>query len=202
MADVASAAIGSTATGHYGAAGSGLTLREATIAAAWNVQGDPTQPAFVAEARRLFQLDLPTEPDTTAKSGALAALWLGPISWLLIAGGSSPLFDFMAKRDAVNAVGGALFDLSASRVAYTLSGARAPAVLATGCPLDFHPRAFAAGECRQSLYGHIGVLIDKRDETPTFTLLIPRSFARDAWHALCLTGAQYGYEVRPPAPLA
>jgi sarcosine oxidase subunit gamma len=73
-------------------------------------------------------------------------------------------------------------------------------VLAKGCPLDFHPRVFAAGTCAQSVYGHVNVLIDKRDDEPTFMLMVARSFARDVWHALCETSAQYGYDVLPPAP--
>jgi sarcosine oxidase, subunit gamma len=192
-------AVGSVRPGRYGAAGSGVTLAPATIAAAWNLQGDPSTAAFVDAARRMFGVALPRVPNTTARSDALAALWLGPASWLLVAGGASPLTGHAAKRDAVNAGGGALFDVSASRVAWTVAGPRAADVLAKGCPLDFHPRAFAAGTCAQSLYGHVGVLVDRRDDAPAFTLLVARSYARDAWHALCVASAQYGCEVLAPA---
>ncbi len=185
--------------GHHGAAESGVTIAEATIAAAWNVQGDPAHAPFVTETQRVFGVALPMTPNTFAQSAALTALWLGPSSWLLIAGGASPLVDIRASRDALNAVGGALFDVSASRVAWTLSGPRATAVLAKGCPLDFHPRAFAAGACAQSLIGHVNALFIKHDDAPTFTVMVARSFARDAWHALCESAAQYGLDVRPPA---
>ena len=68
-------------------------------------------------------------------------------------------------------------------------------VLAKGCPLDFHPRAFTAGACAQSLFGHVNVLICKRDDIPTFTLMVARSLGRDVWHALCEAAAQYGYDL-------
>lgn len=192
--------IDTTKPGHHGAEGSGVTIAEATIAGAWNVQGDAAHAAFVDAAQRMFGVTLPMAPNTFAQSAALTALWLGPSSWLLVAGGASPLVDIGASRDALNAVGGALFDVSASRVAWTLSGPRATAVLAKGCPLDFHPRTFAAGACAQSLVGHVNALYIKHDDAPTFTVMVAGSYARDAWHALCESAAQYGLDVRPPAP--
>jgi sarcosine oxidase, subunit gamma len=188
--------------GHYGVPETGLTMAELTIATAWNVQGDATRPDFVDEARRLFDLALPAEPNTTARSATLTALWLGPRSWLLVAGGPSTLTDFPAKRDALNQLGGALFDVSASRVAWTLAGPRAADVLAKACPLDFHRRAFSIGACAQSVYGHVNVLVEKQDETPTFTLIVARSFARDVERALGVVAAQYGFDVLAVRPYA
>ena len=185
--------------GHHGAATSGVTLAEAKIAAAWNVQGDAERTSFTAEFARQFGVALPVAANTATRTDSLAALWLGPRSWLLIARGASTLNDFAATRETLNAAGGALFDVSASRVAWTISGPHAPTVLATGCPLDFHPRAFPPGTCAQSLYGHLGALIARHRDAPAFTLMVARSYARDAWHALLEAGAQYGVEVLPPA---
>ena len=195
-------AIGSTRLGHYGVAGTGVALAEATIGAAWNVQGDPASSSFVQEAHRLCGVALPLAANTTARRAGLAALWLGPASWLLVGGAAPSFASYAAARDALTAAGGALVDVSVSRVAWTLSGPRAADVLAKGCPLDLHPRAFAAGACAQSLYLHVNVLIEKRDDAPTFAVLSARSFARDIWRALCEASAQYGYEVRAPAPFA
>ena len=186
--------------GHYGVPETGLTMAELTIATAWNVQGDATRPDLFLEARRLFDLALPTEPNTTARSDTLTALWLGPRSWLLTAGGPSTLTAFAAKRDALNQLGGALFDVSASRVAWALAGPSAADVLAKACPLDFHRRAFSVGACAQSVFGHVNVLVDKRDETPTFTLMVARSFAHDVDRALGVVAAQYGFDVLAARP--
>ena len=192
--------LASREVGHYGVPETGLTMAELTIAAAWNVQGDATRPDFFVEARHLFDLALPTEPNTTARSDTLTALWLGPRSWLLVAGGPSTLTAFAAKRDALNQLGGALFDVSASRVAWSLAGPRAADVLAKSSPLDFHRRAFSAGACAQSVFGHVNVLVEKRDETPTFTLMVARSFARDVERALGIVAAQYGFDVVAARP--
>ena len=186
---------------HYGAEGSGVALAEATVATAWNVQGDPAHATFVDEAQRMFGVALPLIPNTTMTSDALSALWLGPVSWLLVTGGASSLVDFGAKRDALHDVGGTLFDISASRVAWTISGPHATTVLAKSCPLDFHSRAFAAQTCAQSLFGRVNALFVKHDDGPTFTVMVGRSFARDVWHSLCESAAQYGIDVAPPESL-
>jgi sarcosine oxidase, subunit gamma len=185
-------------TGHFGAAGSGITFAEAAIAAAWNVQGNRARGIFAEEARRLLEVDLPAVPNAMAKTDALTALWLGPTSWLLVAGGASPLHDFVAKRDALNGTGGSLFDVGASRVAWTICGTHAATLLSKGSPLDFHPRAFRPGTCAQSLFGHVNALFVRNDDA--FTVLVARSFARDVWHGLSESAAQYGYDVRPPVP--
>jgi sarcosine oxidase subunit gamma len=181
-----------------------LTLREVTIGAAWNIQGDPARSTLVEEVRRLFALELPLTANTTTSNDALTAVWLGPTSWLLIAGAPMmssmhPLADYSAKRDALNIAGGALFDVSASRVAWTVAGPQATMLLAKGCPLDFHPRAFPVGGCAQSLFGHVNALFYKHADG-AFTLLVARSFARDVCSGLCEASAQYGYDVLPPAP--
>jgi sarcosine oxidase subunit gamma len=202
MSDIDAGTIGSTAPGHYGVEASEVTLAETTIAAAWNVQGDGERAPFLSEVQRLFEVALPLVPNTTTHGVAWTALWLGPKSWLLVArvdSTSQPrLAAFTTHRDALNDVGGALFDLSASRVGFVVRGKHAATVLAKGCPLDFHLRAFPAGQCAQSLLGHVNALIYRPHAAPVFTVMVARSFARDVWRALCLSAAQYGYDVAQP----
>jgi sarcosine oxidase subunit gamma len=176
---------------------SAVSIAPLTFAAAWNVQGRSSQP-FAHTVRALFDVDLPQAPNTTARSGALTALWLGPRSSLLAAGGASPLVDYAAKRNAINAVGGALFDVSAARVAWRIAGPCARDVLASGCPLDLDSREFADGACAQTLFGHVGVLVERRDAA--FLLMAPRSYAEDVEHALATVAAQYGCERLAPCP--
>jgi sarcosine oxidase subunit gamma len=176
----------------------GIRLAEAMIECAWNVQGDAGSAGFAAVVQRRFQVALPTAPNSVARIGAVTALWLGPASWLLLARRTSPFVDFEATHDALGEVGGAVFDVSASRVAWTIGGADVRRVLAKSCPLDFHRRAFPPHTCAQSLFGHVNALFVNDGET--FLLLVARSFARGVWHALRTSAAQYGYEVGVPAP--
>ena len=194
--------IGSMTPGHYGVDTTGITLSAATIAAVWNVQGDPARAGFVSGIQQLFAVPLPLLANTTKRGEPLLVFWLGPRSWLFVesapSGEPSALADFTARRDAVNALGGALFDVSASRVAYRVRGPQAAAVLAKSCPLDFHPDAFPVGGCAQSLFGRVNALFYRQDATPTFVLLVARSLARDTWRLVCRSSAQYGYDVEAP----
>jgi len=191
--------VGSPNPGHYGAAGSGVVLSQAPIMAAWSVQGDPSRTSVVADARRLFGVTLPEVANTTHAAGALTALWLGPRSWLVVEaarnGAPPTLTDYASQRDALNAGGAALFDVSASRVAYTLRGAHAANVLARSCPLDFDRRAFAPGTCAQSVHGQIATLYYRHARNEAFTVFVARSLADDAWQALCRASAAEGYDV-------
>jgi len=152
-----------------------LTIADATIASAWNVQGDPSG------------IDLPRQPNTVARSGDAAVFWLGPRSWLVF--GKAP-----------GIAGGAMFDVSASRVAFVIEGANAATVLAKHCPLDFHPSQFAPGSCAQSLFGQVSALYYRHEARDALTLFVARSFARDVAHHLRASAAQYGYDDAPSRP--
>ena len=197
-------AIGSTVPGHFGPAGTGIVLREATLTTVWNVQGNPARGSVITDVARLFDVALPLDPNTVTCTAAVVAMWLGPRSWLLIAGASSgpanALVEFDAKRDVLNAGGGALFDVSASRVAYTLRGSNAATVLARGCPLDFSSAVFMPGHCAQSVFGHVNVLIYRHAATPAFAVMVARSVAADVWRGLCVAASTDGYDVQAPAP--
>jgi sarcosine oxidase, subunit gamma len=198
--DVDRSSIGAALPGNPGPAA--VTLRDAHFTLAWNLRGNPARSSFVSEAERLLGLALPLQPNTSTRVDETALLWLGPRSWLLLAATGSAWNGFEVTRKALNAAGGALFDVSASRIAYVVDGARAANVLAAGCPLDFDPRVFSAGQCRQSLYGRVPALFYRHGEPPACTVLVARSFARDVWHSLCTAAAPYGYTVRAAARFA
>lgn len=197
-----------TRPGHYGGAATDVALAERTLRAAWNVQGDPGRTSVAADVERLFGVALPVIPNTTRHANGLLALWLGPRSWLVVEAPparsavlrDSVLRDYEATRDALNAGGGALFDVAASRVAHTISGSGAPRVLSRLCPLDFDARAFAPGHCAQSLLGRIGALFYRHAQSPAFTVMVARSFAADAWDALCRAALTDGYAVDVRSP--
>ena len=196
--------IGALLPGHYGADGMGTVIQAASISTVWNVQGDPARTSIVADVQRWFDVPLPVVPDTAwrAPASALLALWIGPRSWLLIEGGlrghRAALVDLDARRDALNIGGGALFDVSASRVAYTIRGPRAATVLARCCPLDFDPRVFLPGDCAQSVFGRVSALYYRHERTPAFTVMVARSLAAAVWRSLCVAAATDGYDVALP----
>lgn len=172
---------------------SDVVVTELAFDRAWNVRGNAAQPSFVAAVGDLFEMELPVQANSSAARGArrsqdahrLASriddtlLWLGPASWLFVGSGESRPNDFDATRTALNAAGGALFDVSASYVTWSVSGEQAARVLNRGCPLDLDFRVFRAGQCAQSLLGHVAALFHRPDASSTFIVMVARSLAAD-----------------------
>jgi sarcosine oxidase subunit gamma len=65
--------------------------------------------------------------------------------------------------------------VSANRVAIELGGPGRFELLASGCPLDLHPRSWHAGMCAQTLFAKAQVILHERAETTG--VLVRPSFA-------------------------
>ena len=68
-------------------------------------------------------------------------------------------------------------------------------LLAKGCPLDLHPRAFDVGQCAQSHLAKAPILIRQLDREPSFEIVVRRSFADYFWLWLEDAAAEYGLAV-------
>lgn len=172
-----------------------LVIAELALNVAWNLRGDPARSALVPACAGALALALPQTPNTSTCGENKALLWLGPRSWLFVGAPGTAPDDFDATREALRAVGAALFDVSASYVAWSLTGSNAAAVLNAGCPLDLHPRALPAGACAQSLLGHVGALVYRPDDAERFVVMVPRSYSADAWHDLRTWAGSGGYRI-------
>jgi heterotetrameric sarcosine oxidase gamma subunit len=178
-----------------------ITFRELRIGQAWNLRGNARNGAFASGVDRLLAT-LPVEPLTSTRRDDAAMLWLGPRSWLFVTGASSPERDFDATRIAVNTAGGALFDVSASYVGWTIEGEHAARVLNRECPLDLGEGAFPAGHSAQSTLGHINAMIYRPRDATSFVVMVARSFATDAWHLLQAMAATEGHVVEAAVDFA
>ncbi|WP_329262233.1 sarcosine oxidase subunit gamma [Streptomyces sp. NBC_01478] len=141
-------------------------------------------------------LSLPLEPNTAVRAGELTVLWLGPDEWLVVGPPDS-------QRDLehrIRAASGdehvAVTDVSAQRTTLLVSGARARDLLAHGCPLDLHPRAFGAGRCAQTTLARAQVVLVARDEVGAgFWVLVRSSFAGYLTDWLLDAAAEYAQDV-------
>jgi sarcosine oxidase subunit gamma len=113
-------------------------------------------------------LGLPLEPNRVQAGDGRSALWLGPDEWLVVADGPLAL--------GVPAGAGSVVDLSANRVVLELRGQDARDVLAAGCALDLHPRAFGPGRCAQTLLARANVILEQT-AADAFRVYVRPSFA-------------------------
>ena len=134
-------------------------------------------PAGLSAAEAALGFPLPAEPNTVAGAGGTDVLWLGPDEWLVV---SAPGAEAALEAELAEALAGlgSVVDLSANRTAVQVVGPRARDVLAKGCALDLHPRAFGMGRCAQTLLGRAQVVLEQLAEEPlTYGLLVRNSFA-------------------------
>jgi sarcosine oxidase subunit gamma len=176
--------------------GAGITLSERPFRAMLNLRGDPGDAGFLSAVRAAAGLELPLEPNATRRAGSVTALWLGPDEWLITAPADEQRVLVPALRASLGERHAAVVDLTESRTVIAVSGAHARDLLAKGCTLDLHPRAFPVGACAQTGLARAGVVLHLVDETPTFEITILRSFADYMWVWLADAAQEYGVALR------
>ncbi len=178
-----------------GLAQAGVELSEMSDRGLVNLRGDSTDVAFVAAVKKAIGMVLPTDANTVnSKRGGTDILWLGPDEWLVSspAGSSSTNAAKLAKE--LSRQRASVTPVSDGRTVIRLSGPHARDVLAKGCPLDFHPKAFGPGQCGQTLLGRTDMLLHCR-KPDAFDIYMARSFAEYAWTWLEDAAREYGLKV-------
>ena len=148
--------------------GGRLTIAHVPILAQVSLRLDPT-----LAGRAPFPL--PLTPNTTWEGGSRAALWLGPDEWLVL-GSPDAASEIVAELEtALDGLHRSVIDVGANRVAIELGGPDRLETLASGCPIDLHPRAWRAGMCAQTLFAKTQVILHERADTTG--VLVRPSFA-------------------------
>ena len=168
--------LGDVAAGTESAA-QAFSVRELRYLTQFNLRADPLGPC-AAMLEDALGGALPVQPNTTARSGELTVIWLGPDEWLVVAPEGRQESVEKTLRQGIGTEAGSVVDLSAHRTTLELTGARARDVLAKGCSLDLHPTVFGPGRCAQLMLAMAPVLLVPRDGEPSaYWLLVRPSFA-------------------------
>ncbi|MER7640226.1 sarcosine oxidase subunit gamma family protein [Streptomyces sp. NPDC126522] len=177
------------------ASGGAVRLAELPFLAQVNVRLDAKGAAADAVGLALG-LSLPLEPNTVVRAGELTVLWLGPDEWLVVGAPDTERDLEQRIRAAAGDDHVSVTDVSAQRTTLLVSGARARDLLAHGCPLDLHPRAFGPGRCAQTMLARAQVVVVARDEPGSgFWVLVRSSFAGYLTDWLLDAAADYVAEV-------
>jgi sarcosine oxidase, subunit gamma len=130
------------------------------------------------------------EPGRASGDGPRQLLWLGPDWYLLV--DDEPVSEVDLPAGSV--------DVSAQRTILELAGPLAPAVLAHGCALDLHPRAFAPGSCAQTMLAKAQVVLHQIGSEPTYRIFVRASLADYLVHWLLDAMAEYVSETAGADP--
>ncbi|WP_405846428.1 sarcosine oxidase subunit gamma [Streptomyces sp. NBC_01518] len=159
------------------ASGGTVRLAELPFLAQVNLRLDP-KGAAAGTVGLVLGLSLPLEPNTVVRAEELTVLWLGPDEWLVVGPPDTQRDVEQRIRAAAGDEHVAVTDVSAQRTTLLVSGAHARELLAHGCPLDLHPRAFGPGRCAQTTLARAQVVLVARDEPGAgFWVLVRSSFA-------------------------
>ena len=157
-------------------------------------------PGKEAEFREVCRRVSGVEPSPEPKrvtAGGLAFVGMGPHEWLALADGDAAkavLKDLGAQLSGI----GSFIEQSDGKVVVRLAGQRARGVLAKGCMLDLDRRVFKPGDAAITQVALIPCQLWLLDESPSFELAVPSSYAESFWSWLVTSAAEFGYEVTPP----
>lgn len=172
MADLSNAA-GPSSTRQQQVLASSPILRQLPPATRLALRGDPKVMAAAADALGLPRGDTPCR---ALRNGNRAVLWLGPDERLLLgpADAAEEMRDLLQR--ALAGTAHSLVEISHAQVAFEVSGARAPAALNTGCPLDLDPASFPVDMCTRTVFAKAQIVL-WRTGPETFRVETGRSFA-------------------------
>ena len=122
------------------------------------------------------------------------SIWSGPSQWL--AWSATP--GMPANSPPIWPASRAVTDQTDARAVLQLLGARVRDVLAKGCPVDLHPRAFRRGDTIITAIGGIGVQIWWADVDDACTLRCRAAWRAASGRGCCRPRQEFGVEVLPP----
>ncbi len=143
--------------------------------------------AFAAAMSQGFGM-APPAPGHAGTGAAVTAIWIQPGAFMLT--GAQP---GLAARAAQAFAGlAAVEDQSHGRTTIAVAGPAARRVLARGCRLDLHPRAFGPGRAATTQIAQIGCLLHQTDDAPSFELTVFSTLAEPFFHWLVEAGSSDG----------
>jgi sarcosine oxidase subunit gamma len=160
--------------GHYGAAGTGVTIAVSDgvgIASIAAVRGQAAALAERCDAR--FGVALPTGARWAAGAD-VTFIGLGPGRWLAVSDVVADLEGLLAEALGPSA---AVCDQSDGFVLFDVAGPGARGALAKGVAVDLDPSVFGPGAAATTSAAQIGLTLWQVDGAPSFRLAVGRSAA-------------------------
>ena len=170
----------------------GVDLRVLAIPQIIELRGTPEE-RFLSTVRQLIDITPPKESPQTASRDGLTCFWMGPDRWWLISEGA-PLPSAKEFRQSLAALEASAVEIGEAFTGFAVSGPNARGVLAKGCTIDLHSRAFQPGEVVQTNLGKAQVALFQTDED-TYRIYVRRSFAEYLWLWLEDAAAEYAFTI-------
>ena len=137
-------------------------------------------------------LSLPQQNPLVSANENLRILWIGPDTWICISTNAN-LIDLISSACSDNDF--AITDLSHSRAVIEVKGNHTLDIIKKGSPLNVNDNVFTEGNCANTTYNGINILIDFISNNPkTIRLFALRSFGGSFYHSITDAALEFGYE--------
>lgn len=161
-----------------------------------DLRGETGDAKFMAAAKSVIGVALPTEPRTSVSKGDVTVLWLSIDQWLVTLPRDKCAKVFAALRKKTDGLFALATDMSDARTVIRLSGDGAREVLMKGTSVDMLAPEIAGGTVRRMLFAEIAAACHVVSADPdVLDLYLFRSYADYAWEWLLAT-ARAGAKVR------
>ena len=166
-----------------------VLLAEAPLMDMWTLRGDAGDARFADAVLKVSGMHLPLRANTASIDPRRQLLWMGPDEWLLKTADGQGEATGTALRTALQGQHSAVVDVGHGNTTLSAKGPGAAELLARGCPLDLHLRAFPNGSLAQSHIAKANATILCLQAGTSYELTLRRSFANYLFHWLCAAGA-------------
>lgn len=153
-----------------------------------NLRGDAGDARFAKAVLDITGMHLPATPNTASIDPQRQLLWLGPDEWLLKLRDRQGAAVAAALQQALSGVHSAVVDVGHGNTTLLLQGPGSIDLLARGCPLDLHPRAFPTGALAQSHIAKASATVLCLYAGIQYEVTVRRSFADYLVRWLCEAG--------------
>lgn len=174
-----------------GVEGLSIGLKEITDRGMIDLRGLASDKKFMAAAKDVLGVALPTAPRSTASAGNITVWWLSIDQWLVFAprGETAELQAKLVK--ALDGIHSLAVDVSDMRAIFRLEGDNARVVLNKGTSVDFTDGSLKAGNVRRLRYAEIAAAAHIVSDAPcVIDMVMFRSYAEYAWSYLTKTAAK------------
>lgn len=168
--------------------GRACSLAEIAFVDMLNLRGDAGDTRFVQAVQTACGMVLPTRPNTASIDPQRQLLWLGPDEWLLKLRDRQGDAVAAALQQALAGVHSAVVEVGHGNTTLLLQGPGSIDLLARGCPLDLHPRAFPTGALAQSHIAKASATVLCQYVGIQYEVTVRRSFADYLVRWLCEAG--------------
>ena len=157
--------------------GHAVALGECPLMDMLNLRGNPQDAAFTAAVATVTGLALPLYANTAIVGAGRTLLWLGPDEWMLQCEAGQAAALEKGLREALAGQHFSVVEVGHGFTTLSVQGPGAGALLSRGCPLDFHPRAFQAGQMAQTHVARANAIVLCHQAGTDYALTVRRSFA-------------------------